>query len=214
MRGPFAVALMLATLAAGCEHAGQRHAAGSRLVFTGLAGEPDTLNPILATEADVLNFTHLYMSYLVENDAGGNAIPEAAAAVPTLANSGISPDQRTVTYHLRPNLRWQDGAPLTARDVVFSYRAIVNPRNNVITRVGYAEVAAIRAPDDRTVVVRLRRPFSRSRSIFLGPRAWARSCPSTCSPACPISTASPTTNSPSARARIAWRDGIAATISS
>ena len=41
------------------------------LIFSGLAGEPDSLNPMLSNEADVLNFSHLYMSYLIENDDRG-----------------------------------------------------------------------------------------------------------------------------------------------
>jgi peptide/nickel transport system substrate-binding protein len=155
---------------AACSHTGTRHTSGSRLIFTGLAGEPDTLNPMLSNEADELNFSHLYMSYLVENDARGDAVGEIAERVPTRANGGISRDERTVTYRLRPNLRWQDGTPLTARDVVFSYRAVANPRNNVATRVGYAEVDAIKATDARTVVVRLRRPFAPFVQYFFGPQ--------------------------------------------
>jgi peptide/nickel transport system substrate-binding protein len=153
-----------------CSPAGSRHTAGSELVFSGLAGEPDSLNPMLSNEADELNFSHLYMSYLIENDDRGNPTPEIAREVPTLANGGISRDQRTITYRLRRNVRWQDGAPLTARDVVFSYRAIADPRNNVSTRVGFDEVQSIRAPDDYTVVVRLRRRFSPFAQYFLGPQ--------------------------------------------
>jgi peptide/nickel transport system substrate-binding protein len=162
--------LAIALCCAACTQAGTRHTSGSQLVFTGLAGEPDSLNPMLSNEADELNFSHLYMSYLVENDDRNDAIPEIAREVPTLANGGISNDERTITYHLRPNVRWQDGAPLTARDVVFSYRAIVDPRNNVATRVGYEEVRTIRAAGDRTVVVRLRRRFSPFVQYFFGPQ--------------------------------------------
>jgi peptide/nickel transport system substrate-binding protein len=165
-----AAALALAACCAACTHVGSRQASGSQLVFTGLAGEPDSLNPMLSNEADQLNFSHLYMSYLVENDDRDDTIAEIARTVPTLANGGISRDQRTITYRLRPNLRWQDGRPLTARDVVFSYRAIVDPRNNVATRVGYDEVQAIHADGDRTVVVRLRRPFSPFVQYFFGPQ--------------------------------------------
>ena len=168
MRRTIALAALL--FACACSHAGARHTSGSHLVFTGLAGEPDSLNPMLSNEADELNFSHLYMSYLVENDDRNDTIGEIAAAVPSRANGGISPDERTVTYHLRRGLRWQDGRPLTARDVLFSYRAIVNPRNNVATRVGYEEVQAIRAPDERTVVVRLRRRFSPFVQYFFGPQ--------------------------------------------
>lgn len=157
-------------LCAGCSHAGARHTSGSQLVFSGLGGEPDTLNPMLSNEADELNFSHLYMSYLIENDDHGNPVGEIAQDVPTLANGGISRDERTITYRLRRGVRWQDGAPLTSRDILFSYRAIVNPRNNVSTRVGYDEVQSIRSEDAHTVVVRLRRRFSPFTQYFFGPQ--------------------------------------------
>ncbi len=170
MRVAAAFALLLTIGLTACSQAGSRRTSGSTLVFTGLAGEPDALNPMFSNEADELNFSHLYMSYLVENDDRGDAIPEIAAEVPTLANGGISADQRTIVYHVRPRILWQDGRPLTARDVVFSYRAIVNPRNNVPTRVGYQEVQSVRAIGDRTVVVRLRRRFSPFVQYFFGPQ--------------------------------------------
>ena len=170
MRARLAIAAIVAICVASCSQAGTRHTSGSRLLFSGLAGEPDTLNPMFSNEADELNFSHLYMSYLIENDDRGNAVGEIAQRVPTPANGGVSRDRRTITYRLRTNLRWQDGAPLTARDVVFSYRVIVDPHNNVATRVGYQEVESIKAPDGHTVVVRLRRPFSPFVQYFFGPQ--------------------------------------------
>lgn len=166
----FRLLLALLGVCAACSHTGSRHTSGATLFFSGLGGEPDSLNPMLSDEADELNFSHLYMSYLIENDNRGDAIPEIARVVPTLANGGISHDERTVTYHLRRNVRWQDGRALTAADVLFSYRAIVDPRNDVPTRVGYEEVRAIRAPDPHTVVVRLRRRFSPFAQYFFGPQ--------------------------------------------
>lgn len=162
--------MWLGLLLTSCSPVGSRHTSGSALIFSGLAGEPDSLNPMLSNEADLYNFSHLYMSYLIENDDRGEAVPEIAREVPTRANGGISSDLRTITYHLRRHVRWQDGAPLTARDVIFSYRAIVNPRNDVPTRVGYDEISAIAAPDDHTVVVRLRRRFSPFVQYFFGPQ--------------------------------------------
>ncbi len=170
MTHALSIALLAALCCAACSSAGGRRHTGATLVFSGLAGEPDSLNPLLSNEDDELNFSHLYMSYLIENDDRGNAIPETALQVPTLANGGISNDQRTITYHLRPKVRWQDGFPLTARDVVFSYRQVVNPRNNVATRVGYEEVEKIASPDEHTVVVRLRRRFSPFVQYFFGPQ--------------------------------------------
>ena len=69
-------------------------------------------------------------------------------------------DGRTVTYHLRRGLRWHDGAPFDARDVVFSFRAAMSPNNAVPDRTGFDHVADVRALDPYTVRVRLTRAFS------------------------------------------------------
>ena len=145
-------------------------ASKTRFVFTGLAGEPVSLNPMLAASTDLNSLSHLYMSYLLECDDRGQLIPEIAERVPTQANGDISRDGKTFVYHLRRGVRWQDGSPLTARDVVFSYRAMMNPANNIASRVGFAEVTAISAPRDDTVVLRLRRPFSPFPAYFFGPQ--------------------------------------------
>ena len=130
------------------------------LTFTGLAGEPDSLNPLVSTSSDLADFTHLYLSYLLEVDDRGQLVPEIAAEVPTVANGGISRNGMTVTYHLRRGVKWQDGAPLTAHDVVFTYQAVMNPKNNVPLRVGYDHIQDVQSLDDHTVIVHLARPFS------------------------------------------------------
>lgn len=147
------------------------------LVFTGLAGEPDNLNPMLSGSADLDNFSRLYMSYLVDSDDRGRLIPEIADRVPSQANGGISHDGTTIVYHLRHGVRWQDGAPLTARDVVFSLHALLNPANNVATRVGYSEVASIAARGDDLVSVKLKEPFAPFTAYFFGPQGGAALLP-------------------------------------
>lgn len=154
-------------LLAGCAHPAAHI---STLTFTGLAGEPDTLNPLVSSAADNFNLSHLYMSFLLESDDRGRLIPEAASQVPSTSNGGVSSDGRTIAYHLRRGMRWQDGAPLTAQDVVFTYREVVNPANNVLSRVGYDQIDAIRAPDAQTVIIHLRRPFSPILAYFFAPQ--------------------------------------------
>ncbi|HWT07255.1 MAG TPA: peptide ABC transporter substrate-binding protein [Xanthomonadales bacterium] len=119
--------------------------------------DPDSLNPLLSTMDLSYDLSSLIFSYLVSADAHGTPAGDLATEVPSLANGGISRDGKTYTYHLRAGVRWHDGAPLTSRDVAFSWRAIVSPRNNVLHREGYDQVARIDTPDDRTVVVRLKR---------------------------------------------------------
>jgi peptide/nickel transport system substrate-binding protein len=119
--------------------------------------EPDSLNPLLSTMDLSYDLSSLIFSYLVIADARGKPVGDLAVEVPSLANGGISRDGKTYTYHLRSGVRWHDGVPLGARDVAFSWRAIVSPRNNVLHREGYDQVARIDTPDARTVVVHLKR---------------------------------------------------------
>jgi peptide/nickel transport system substrate-binding protein len=129
--------------------------------------EPNSLDPMLL-EGNLSSLVGgVLYSYLLTWDRHGNLIPDAATEVPTLANGGISRDGLRITYHLRPGIRWSDGKPLTARDCVFTWRAIMNPQTNVPDRYGYAQIADVRAVGERTVVVRLDKPFSAIVDSFL-----------------------------------------------
>ena len=56
----------------------------------------------------------------------------------------------TITYHLRHDVKWADGIPLTARDVIFTHEADLNAHNNSIETIGDREIASIVAPLTRT----------------------------------------------------------------
>ena len=94
------------------------------------------------------------------DSSGKHVVPILATVVPTSANGGISADGKTITYHLRAGVRWQDGVPFTSRDVKFTWQAIMNDANNVTSRNGYERVAAVETPDATTVVFRLKAPFA------------------------------------------------------
>ena len=125
-----------------------------------LPGNINTMNPLLTTQ-QVETVTETFaFDPLVATDPEGRDVPVLAAVVPTLENGGISRDGRTITYHLRRGVVWQDGAPFSSRDVAFSYGAIMNPSNAVPTRHGYDVIARAETPDPYTIVLRLKRPFA------------------------------------------------------
>jgi peptide/nickel transport system substrate-binding protein len=126
----------------------------------GLWAEPSSLNPLLATNTAEEFIAGLAFDMLVTLDEHGRDVPDLAARVPTLENGGISKNGLTITYHLRRNVRWQDGAPFTSADVKFSWRAVMNPDNNVPERRGYDQVASVDTPDPYTVVFHLKHPFA------------------------------------------------------
>ena len=97
---------------------------------------------------------------LLTADPKGNPLPMLATRVPTLANRGISADGLTITYYLRRGVKWTDGVPVTSHDVKWSWQAIMNPNNNVVSRHAYDFVAGIDTPNPNTVVVHLKRRFA------------------------------------------------------
>lgn len=133
--------------------------------------EPATLNPLLAQGQVASLLGSFVFSHLLSTDHDGRLIPEVAIAVPSRENRGISADGLRVTYHLRRDVRWQDGVPLTAADCAFTLRAIMNPRNNIASRSGYDEIVNLSTPDRYTVELSLRTPFSPITGAFLASAA-------------------------------------------
>lgn len=85
----------------------------------------------------------------------------ALAPQPYLARSWAwSPGRRTLTLRLFDGLRWHDGAPTTARDAAFTLDAARDERTGYPRAADLANVAAVRAPDDTTLVVEFASPPS------------------------------------------------------
>lgn len=122
--------------------------------------DPSTLNPML-TGADIAyQLASFTLEYLVQLDDQGRVIPVLCERVPSVENGDISPNGLTVTYHLRRGVKWSDGAPFGASDVIASWRQVMNPLNNVIAREGYDAVDHIDAPNAQTAVVHLKHPYA------------------------------------------------------
>jgi peptide/nickel transport system substrate-binding protein len=128
--------------------------------------EPDSLNVEIGNQQIDVDLSMFWAGYLLNFDDRNRFVPELATEEPTLRNGGILSDGKTIVYHLRRGVRWQDGAPFTADDVIFSYRAVMNPRNNVNSRTGYDIIDRIEKKDDYTVVVHLKRPWAPFVSSF------------------------------------------------
>jgi peptide/nickel transport system substrate-binding protein len=137
-------------------------------LIVAIAQEPVSLNPLYLEGALGYAIGELGYSYLTNYDSHGAIVADVAAVVPTLGNGGISADGKRVTYHLRHDAVWQDGVPLSSRDVAFTYRAIMNPANSVSSRYGYDRVASVDVPDPYTAVVRLKRSYAPIVSSFFG----------------------------------------------
>ncbi len=136
------------------------------LVRLATTEEPDSLNKLFANSDAADQVASLLYAPVLRYDDRGEFLPELVTAVPSLANGGISHDGKTIMLHFRPDLQWSDGAPLDARDLRFTWQAVMNDRNNTRLRSGWDDITAIDLPDARTAVVHLREPYAAILGIF------------------------------------------------
>ncbi|MBV9438411.1 MAG: hypothetical protein JOZ24_00315, partial [Candidatus Eremiobacteraeota bacterium] len=154
-------ALVAAAALAACTTRSTTPAAEPGTIRFALAADPQTLDPLFAhVDANSVEGQAARLAFepFIDIDERGNPIPVLLDRIPTLENGGVSRDGRTIVYHLRRGVRWQDGVPVGARDVVWTLHAILDPRNPVRSRAGYDRVARAVALDDATVRITLKEP--------------------------------------------------------
>ena len=121
---------------------------GGRLTVT-LRSEPRSFNPLVASHAVTDVFTHLTQAKLVRvNRATRELEPWLAEKWETAS------DDRTYTLTLREGLKWSDGAPFTADDVLFSFKAVFDTGTHSVLASSLSvkgQPMAVSAPDARTV---------------------------------------------------------------
>ncbi|MET0704239.1 MAG: ABC transporter substrate-binding protein, partial [Mycobacterium sp.] len=123
---------------------------GAGTLVAAIAGEPDQLDP---------HKTSAYFSFeVLENVFDTLVQPDADLQMrPALAQSWeVTPDQLLWTFHLRPGVTFHDGSPFTSADVVYSYRRIIDEKLSNVDK--FSSVTDVAAPDERTVVIRVKQP--------------------------------------------------------
>ena len=72
----------------------------------------------------------------------------------------VSPDGKRITFRLRRNVKWQDGAPFTSSDVMFTYQRMIDPKTPTAYGDAFKQVKRASAPDPFTFVAEYARPFA------------------------------------------------------
>lgn len=122
----------------------------------GLLADPPCLNPL--QQADTASGAVMGLLYngLLKQNENLELIGDLAEAF-SISNTKTEP---ILQFTLRKNIRWHDGTPFTARDVLFTYHAIMDDRLVSPLRSDFEKIATIEAPDQWHVVARYRVPFS------------------------------------------------------
>ena len=112
-----------------------------------LPAEPATLNSIIAQDGYASEINSFIFDRLVDIN------PDTLKYKPKIAKRWeISEDKKTYVFYLREDVTWHDGHPLTADDVVFSYKSIMDPNvDSMVLKVYYKDIKEVRKIDDYTV---------------------------------------------------------------
>jgi len=119
----------------------------SNTVVIGMPWEPRTLNPYRGVDSASYFSQTLIHGGLVRYNEKGDILPGLAESF------SISPDGKTYTFNLRKNLKFSDGSPLTADDVLASIKATVGPGSPF--RSNYESIASSESPSPLQVVLKL-----------------------------------------------------------
>ncbi len=130
---------------------------------------PTLLNPHFAQGLKDQDASRIFYEPLAAWDGEGNLVPILAAEIPSRESGSVSRDGRSVTWKLKRNVRWHDGKPFTAADVVFNAEYAADPATAAVTLGVYRDVKAF-ALDDYTVRAEFARPTFFWADPFVGVR--------------------------------------------
>ncbi len=147
-----AAALALAALTLGCAGPAAHPRTDARVV---IYAEPSSLSLVGNPDNNSAQIASMISDGLVAYDARGNFAPMVAASW------DVAPDALTITFHLRDGVRWQDGTPVTSRDVAFTLSKVRDPAVQSRSWVSlFADVTGLETPDDRTLIVHYSKPYA------------------------------------------------------
>jgi peptide/nickel transport system substrate-binding protein len=151
-----AAAIAVLVILSGCGGGEKKSGGGSgggdanRLII-GLKSSPTNLDPRVGNDNASGRIMDLCCAGLIK------VTPELDYA-PDVAASWETPDDKTIIFKLNPNARFQNGKPVTAQDVKWTYDSTMGPELVTSKKSGYSAVASIEAPDAQTVIFHLKEP--------------------------------------------------------
>ncbi|MEJ2665612.1 MAG: ABC transporter substrate-binding protein [Deinococcales bacterium] len=116
------------------------------------AQDPVGLDPQIASARSSLEVLENVVDKLVALDAQGKVIPSLATSWE------VSSDGLTWTFHLRHDVKFSNGRPMTAKDVVYTYTRMLDPATGSGQKYLLGSTQSVTAPDDYTVQFHLKTP--------------------------------------------------------
>ncbi len=129
-------------------------------IIVGISQEPQNFNPIMPTIESQRGVHMCLFDNLWRIDPNGKYLPDLAVEIPTRANGGLSRDGTGFTINLRKGVKWHDGQPFTAKDVIFTWQTLMNPKVSAFSTVGFDQIASMTAAGDLTIKMKMKQPYA------------------------------------------------------
>lgn len=119
-----------------------------------MSGEPSNLIAMMAGESSASQIAANIFNSLLKYDKNLELTGELAQSW------DVSSDQKTITFHIKPNLKWADGEPLTSEDVLFTWQVVTDDNTRTPYGADYKLVKKAEAPDLHTFRVSYAQPYA------------------------------------------------------
>jgi peptide/nickel transport system substrate-binding protein len=119
---------------------------------------PTLLNPHFAIGTKDQEASRLFYEPLAGWDKDGNLVPILAEEIPSKDNDGLKEDGLSVVWKLKKGVKWHDGTPFTADDVIFNWEYANNPQTAAVSIGSYKDIKSIEKIDDHTVRMMFAQP--------------------------------------------------------
>jgi peptide/nickel transport system substrate-binding protein len=123
-------------------------------VIAGMADTPAEFDPLVNQQLSTFDVDSAIFDSLVKYDDKGNLVPDLAERW-TSSNNGLK-----WVFYLNPKATWQDGVPVTAKDVVFTEKLVTNPLFPATNTQGFDHIKTIKAVGDHEVDITLSSPYA------------------------------------------------------
>ncbi|MDH4412973.1 MAG: peptide ABC transporter substrate-binding protein [Rhizobium sp.] len=127
-----------------------------------------TMNPYLSGGTKEVYAASMVIEPLARYDETGALVPMLAVEIPTVENGGVSADFKSVTWKLKPDLKWSDGSAVTADDVIFTWKYCTAPDGGCAQGAYFEGVTNVEAVDASTVKVSFSEAKPYPYSAFVG----------------------------------------------
>ena len=127
---------------------------------------PTLLNPHFAIGTKDQEASRIFYEPLAGWDTDGNLVPVLAAEVPN-KDDGLSEDGLSVVWKLKRGVKWHDGTPFTADDVVFTWEYARTPETSAVTIASYKDIK-VEKIDDFAIRVIFSKPTPFWADAFVG----------------------------------------------